>query len=233
MPSVEERLEYLEGKVGTAPTWETRLATVEKSVAAGASTKDIWDRLQAFGSVFSGLVVLGIGWWLNDKVNHALEQKRVDLEYVKEMRDLLVGFGKNDSPPEVADANAIALAAFGEAAIEPLLYRLASGADVSSLAAQKGLRLLGFSHRVAVCNRMGDVLRDRARNYTWLTDQYVIRLMADINCTESRQVLMDYQRSLADPDFASRLSENMAVDQESILKLQTELTRTLSIVHAL
>src|SRR5438128_110 len=120
MPSVEERIAYLESKIGAVPPWEDRLKSVESAVAA-RSGKDFWDKLQAFSSVLSGLVIFGVGWWLNDKVNHALEAKKVELEYVKDMRDLLVGFG-NAETQSVADANAIALAAYGEAAIGPLLY---------------------------------------------------------------------------------------------------------------
>ena len=230
MPSVEERIGYLEKKVGTAPTWEARLEAVEAAAAVRTTKKDVWDILQSIGTVFSGLVVFGVGWWLNDTVSHALEQKKLDLEYVTEMRDLLIGFGKSDTPPEVADANAVALASFGEPAVDPLISRLASGLDVSALAAQKGLRVLGFSHRDAVCARLKDVLVDRARNFTWLTHEYVIQLMADVNCAANVQTLVAYQASLAGPDFASRLSESMPVDGEAVQKLRTDLTNTLRII---
>jgi hypothetical protein len=230
MPNIEERIAQLEYKVGPTPVWEQRLQAVEKA-AHSSEKKDVWDILQAIGTVFSGVVVLAVGWWLNDTVDQALEQKKVELEYVTEMRDLLVASGKPDTPQEVADANAVALAAYGEEAIGPLMYRLASGLDVSALAAEKGLRLLGFSHREAVCGRLNSVLLDRVRNYTWLTDQYVIRLMADLNCIEQWQTLVDYKASLEDATFGGRLSESMPVDGEAIGKLREELARSLDVLR--
>lgn len=230
MPSVEERIAHLESKIGTAPTWEERLESLEKSAASPPPKKDFWDILQAIGSVFSGIVVLAAGWWLNDKVNHALEQKKVELEYVKEMRDLLVGFGTADNQ-SVADANAITLAAFGEEAIGPLMYRLAAGGDVSAIAAAKGLRQVAFSHRKTVCAQLDGVLRDNTRNYTWLLEQNVIRLMADVNCAEYRQSLVNFQGWLDDPAFGKRLSESMTVDGEALAKLRGEVNRSLEIMN--
>ena len=78
--------------------------------------------------------------------------------------------------------------------------------------------------------RLGDILGDTTRTFTWSTHQSVIHLMAGLNCMEQRSTLVSYQDWLKDPNFSTRLSESMPVDGESVAKLQGELTRTLSIL---
>src|SRR4030095_12593964 len=109
-------------------------------VKGGSGVRD-W--LQTPGPYIGGLVVLLVGFWIKDSVTLALQREQLNLAYAQQMRDLVKDFDESSTPTD-ADRNAIGLAMFGKYAIVPLLERLESGGDVLPLAAQRGLRLVGY-----------------------------------------------------------------------------------------
>ena len=237
MTDPDDRLTRLEQKLEQAFAIDTRLRTLEETARKLQPRSGLRDWMQTLGPYLSGLVVLIVGFWLKDSVSLALQREQLDLAYVKDVRDLIKDFDSSTEQPS-ADANAIALAMYGQFAIDPLLERL-QGGDVAQLAAERGLRLIGTNEPAAACPRLTKLLGDPAHRYTWQTHKTVIRLIGASECvpsigaleayvTELEQGAADRQRLAA---FAARFSNSLAFDAESADILGQQAVQALAILR--
>ena len=237
MTDTDERLARLEHKLEQAFALDARLHTLEEAVRKQQPRSGLRDWMQTLGPYLSGVVVLVIGFWLKDSVSLALQREQLDLAYVKDVRDLIQGFDSSTEQPS-ADANAIALAMYGEFAIVPLFERL-QGGDVAQLAAERGLRLIGANDPATACPRFTKLLRDPSRRYTWQTHKTVVRLIGASECVPSIAVLQAYVTELdqaaAAPErlaaFAARFSNAQSVDVESTDILKQQAVEALAILR--
>lgn len=232
----DERLARLEQKVEQAFALDARLRTLEEAVKKLQPRSGVRDWLQTMGPYLGGVVVLVVGFWLKDSVSLALQREQLDLAYVKDVRDMIEDFDASTQQP-AADANAIALAMYGNFAIVPLIERL-QGGDVAQLAAERGLRLIGDNQPADACPRFTRLLGDPTRRYTWQTYKSVLRLIGVSECVPSIGVLEAYSaeldRAASDPQrlavFAARFSNADAFDGESADILKQQAVEALRIL---
>src|SRR4051794_8539616 len=129
--SLEARLTLLEEKVGRPVPLADRLGKVEAALAQ-PKRKDRWEKAQvillALAPLLTGVLLALVGYLLNGTINKALEQRKLELANVTQMRDLLVrlrtGNGNGNGQPlseEEMNADAMALAAFGPYSVPPLI----------------------------------------------------------------------------------------------------------------
>lgn len=229
MADLDERLTRLEYRFEQALANESRLAALERQLAQFTHKSTLRDWLQTLGPYLGGIIVLIVGFWLKDSVTLALQREQLNLEYVKQMRDLILDF---DAATEqaAADANAVGLAMYGRHAVAPLIERLRGG-DVAKLAAARGLHLAATNDPVGVCPRITHTLVAPAGQLTWQNGKTLVRVIAAADCVESRAALeRELARVLAiqqDPGelaaFASRYSNAGSVDSEATDSLAAEL----------
>jgi hypothetical protein len=239
-PTVEQRIAALEARLESAFAIDARLRALDAKVSdLQPKTPGKWDKIQILGSYISGLLVLVVGYVINDSVTHALDRQKLDLEYASQIRDLILEFDKADTVT-AADANAIGLAMFGKYAIPPLLQRLNAG-DVASNAAEKGLQLIAVNFGADACPRYEAILTDHGRLYSWQTHRTIIRVMGRGKCTVSLFALQKYadDLSVVTPDDKSlqafagaRYASVGGFDYESVQTLQGELKSALEILNA-
>lgn len=229
MADIEDRLKQLECRFEQALAHESRLAALESQVGQITRKSTVRDWLQTLGPYLGGIIVLIVGFWLKDSVTLALQREQLDLEYVKQMRDLILDF---DAATEqaAADANAIGLAMYGRHAVAPLIERLRGG-DVAKLAAERGLYLAATNDPAGVCPRITHLLAEPAGQLTWQNGKTLVRVIAAADCVQSRATL---ERELAriasiqqNPEqlvaFAAGFANASSVDIEATDSLAAEL----------
>jgi hypothetical protein len=242
-PGLEERLARLEEKVGRPIPVEERLAKVEAAVAQ-PKRKDRWEKAQvvlaALSPLVTGIALAFVGYLLNGTINNALEQRKLELGNVTQMRDVLVRLrtgGANGQPlsQEEMNANTLALAAFGPYSVPPLIQLLETGGDVGAEAAEGALRSLLLTYPAETCAQLGRALANRSQAFSWRAHLRVLRLMGALDCRGEAGVLRSYGALLAgasDRAVLQRYQESVdpAADLDSIAQLKKELDRTSTII---
>jgi hypothetical protein len=235
MSDVEPRVAALEARVENAFALDSRLKSLEGELGKLKKSSSLRDWLGTLGPYIGGLIALFITYVIKDSVTFALQREQLDLEYVKQMRDLIKDFDEADGAA-TANADAVGLAMFGKHAIIPLVERLEAG-DVIKLASERGLRLVGSNDPAAACPKFAAVINDKSRRYKWQTHQTMIKVIGQSACVETRPVLARYREELeklntdtAIAAFARRYSVAADFDIESIKGLKTELDTCLDIL---
>jgi hypothetical protein len=241
---LEERLRLLEEKVGKPTPIEARLAKVEAALAQ-PKRKDRWEKAQvvlsALSPLLTGLVLAFLGYLLNGTITNALAARRLELDNVTQMRDLLVRIrvGKGDGQlpsQEEMDANALALAAFGPFSVRPLIQLLQTGGDVGAKAAESGLRSLLLTYPDETCEQLGRALANRSQAFSWQTHRHIVRLTGDLDCRQQIPILDAYRAlvlAAKEPAGLKRYQDAIdpAAGPDNIDELQQELDRTSTILH--
>lgn len=238
MTDVEQRVAAVEARLESAFALDARLKTIEgdlRKVKGGSSLRD-W--LQTLGPYLGGLVVLLVGYWIKDSVQLALQREQLNLAYAQQMPGLIKSFD-DSSTQQVADGNAVALAMYGRYAIVPLLERLELGGDVLPLAAQRGLRIIGFQDSLAACPTFRRVINDHTRRFKWQTHKTLIRVIGQSECVDARADLESYRAALVQlgsdetrlQAFARRYVIAEEFDAESVDALTGEIDRALEIIR--
>lgn len=237
MTDTEQQIAGLEARVENVFAIDARLKSLEGDVRKlkGSSLRD-W--LQTLGPYISGVIVLLVGFWIKDSVTLALQREQLDLEYVKQMRDLIKDFKEANTQP-TADANAIGLAMFGKYAIIPLVERL-EGGDIATLAAEKGLLIVGNNDSAGACPKFAAIATDKSRRFTWKVHRTIIGVMGQSACLQEIATLKTYKTQLALlgtdeaklAQFARRYSQTQGFDAESVATLTKQIDQALEILKA-
>jgi len=237
MSEVEERVAAVEARLEQTFAIDARFKSLEGEVRKLKGGTGLRDWVQTLGPYVSGLVVLLVGFWIKDSVTLALQREQLDLEYVKQMRDLIKDFDQAPNQAE-ADADAVGLAMYGQHAIIPLVERL-EGGDVASLAAERGLGLIGSNDPAVACPKFAGVVADRARRFKWQTHKTMIKVIGRSACVQTAAMLQEYRGELqalgSDATkataFARRYSETESFDIDSAANLGSEIDATLAILN--
>jgi len=235
--SETDRLSNLELKVESAMALDARLKALEDGLKQLRPRSSLRDWIQTLGPYLSGLIILIVGFWLKDSVSMAFQREQLDLNYVKDVRELIQNFDQATEQSS-ADTNAIALAMYGKFALVPLIERLESG-DVAKIAAERGLRLIGANQPEAACPRFANLLDDPSPRFTWQTHKTIIRLLGASGCVEDIGLLEGHVVSLdqaaADAEelakFAMRFSNPGVIDAEAVDSLKTAATDAVTILR--
>jgi hypothetical protein len=175
---------------------------------------------------------------LKDSVTIAMQREQLDLSYVTQMRDLVKDFDKAAaSDDEAAYANAVGLAMFGKYAIMPLVERL-GGASTASVAAQRGLLLIGSDDPHNACRKFIAVIDDSTRRFAWDVHKSIIQVIGRAGCTEAIPALERYQAAVKGIDqdparfsaFAERFSDSSSFDIGNAKRLAAETGIALTIL---
>ncbi len=166
-------------------------------IAKNRNQKDWWDKFgilaKAVGPLATALLVLIIGFGIKDSVDFALRQRQLEISSAQGMQEMIAELHRGNLTKSDAEAAATALAAFGPAALLPLVNVLSTGAIEEKLAAGKGLFLIGISHPEPTCQILESVLKNRNQQFSWSTHRSVIRLLGQINCRDAIDSLKEYQ----------------------------------------
>ena len=234
MSDLDERLTRLEMRVDQSIASESRLAAIEKQLAQfRPKPSGLRDWLQTLGPYLGSLVALFIGFAIKDSVTLAIQREQLDLEYVKQMRDLIQDFDNATTEP-AANANAIGLAMYGRHAIAPLVERLKEG-DVAQLAAERGLHLAVLNDPAGACPRLTALLQYSARRLTWQNAKTLVRVIGGGDCVPSEAVLQREAEALQVigtdlsklDAFAARFENSDTFDLEAAQSLRLEYERAV------
>src|SRR4029077_1745318 len=109
----------LEARVESVFALDVRLKALDSEIAK-LKKSGFRDWVSTLAPFATSLALLLVGYWLTDSVKAAIEREQLDLDYVKDMRDLIKDFDTSTSQ-QSANANAIGLAMYGRHAIIPLV----------------------------------------------------------------------------------------------------------------
>ena len=237
MTDTNQRIADLEARVEGVFAIDARLKALDSKVSE-LKKSGIRDWVPTLAPFATSLVLLLVGYWLTDSVKAAIEREQLDLDYVKDMRDLIKDFDTSTSQ-QAADANAIGLAMYGRHAIIPLVERL-NGGDVANLAAQKGLLLVGSNDPAVACPKFDAIITDKARRFPWQIHKTIIKVMGQSECVKTIADIRNYKAALtrlgtnaaAIDTFSQRYSEPAGFDGESATSLAREADVALEILNS-
>jgi hypothetical protein len=183
--------------------------------------------------LISGLAILLAGYWLTGSVNNAFQKRQLQLSNAKEMQALLQQFRDGKEP----ESTALALSAFGEPAIVPLLYVLdQGGGDVQVVAAAEGLRAIAATEPAPVCGQLSRVLRNRTGIFSWETHLQAIKLGGELECNDFQIDLKNYEALLTPPKgglktYSAIVRERPAPDEGSLEDLRQALAKSQGLLQ--
>ena len=200
--------------------------------------KDNWDKAAIVFSFIQAIVIAVLGFYFTGRVSNAIQQKQVDLSYLKEMQPLLAKLGDAQITLPEAEAAAMGVASFSNYGIRPLVQVVQTGGIHASSAAKDALRAIGIVDSKEVCTELTTVISNNSQLYTWSTHEAAIDLLGDLNCKSAADALSDYNRRLAGIALADALQKlavvvqsNPAPTEENVQEIRGKLDRTLAIIQ--
>lgn len=179
---------------------DKRVPTRPAPTAAPAMLSPAWEKLRILAPLLQTSVTLVVGgvlaWVLTGRVAAAIQQRPLEPSNVTEMREAIARLLTVDDTPEAAYADALALAAFRDHAIIPLILVVERG-DFHAEAGKTGLRTVAITDSLDVAERLMRVVRDRRRTYSWRTHHAAIQLLGELSWRPARPLLEAYHRELA------------------------------------
>ncbi len=223
-PSLNERLERLEG-------------AVKQKVPIGRQLLEMLGKYLI--PIISSAVILLLGYWIKDSVDHALKRQQLQLSYATEMQVLLEKMSASGAPRSQIEAAALVLTTFGEHAVVPLTNELQLEDSLRAPAAENGLRAMALTESGRACHILEKVLANRTRLYRWETHRRVIRLLGDLHCRDSLPLLKEYQELITEADrddagldkYRLRLRRDSTPGRDSIKQVSIAAERSLELLN--
>lgn len=178
-----------------------RVAELENNfVELKQGTPASWQRwIEVLSKLLLPLLLFWLVFTFKDSVQHALEYQRLEVESAEAIEKLLQTLHKEEVEIAKSMAAALTMAAYGEAAIVPLVGALEHGSANTETAVKQGLFILGLSHPVPVSRTLGMVLSKRKRQFRWQTHQAAIEIIGKVEHPKARDILMSYRVLLEKP----------------------------------
>jgi len=194
-----------------------------KALSRGGSEAREW--VVVIGKLLLPVVVLVLGVLLKGSVEHALKRRALEVESAQAIEILLTTLHKSGvSAPEAAAAS-LTLAAYGEAAIVPLIGALEYGSAESETAAKRALFVIGLSHPEEVTRSLASVLSMRQGQFKWRTHRAAIDILGEISHRNALKTLKSYRNFIKQPkEWMSMVTGAELSDFEST---QRSLARAL------
>lgn len=217
---------------------DLRLKELQKKVEGLQPKKrDNWEKMQMIASISTPLITFLLGFFFINLVNQGIERQKMQVSNVSQMQGLLKELRDPTTPAEEAETAAIALSAFGPAAITPLLNLIQTGEANSVIAGETGLRAIGMTDQKLTCQRLVEVIQSRSPLYSWFTHRSAIHLIGDLSCRDALKPIEDYEALLKNSttdialaEFKQYVRDNPTVTPESIELLQKDVERTKKIL---
>lgn len=208
-----------------------QIAGLEEQVKKAESAGKLLSKIKDIAAILTPFILAAVSFYVTNSITGAMQREKLDLDHLSVMKELMTDLARPDIDSTRAEAVAVSLAAFGQAAIVPLIHELQVDGDVRPLAAEEGLRAIAFRNPEAVCTRLGEVLKNRSGLFSWQTHNSVVRLLGDIGCTSALANLREFQARLDAPDaleaYSATVRETPAPTLKSIDKLRRSLGRSL------
>ncbi|HEV8239914.1 MAG TPA: hypothetical protein VGS57_11150 [Thermoanaerobaculia bacterium] len=179
----------------TAQPVETRLRALEARLAQKPHGKDGWDKFEKVSGLVWSVVTLLVSIFVTSRIEHALKERQLHLENVKDMQALMQQLDQADS--DQAMTYTLALGAHGRYAVAPMIQVLQRGRPEHREAAMAGLRAAAAIEPDFVCQRLIDVIGNRTRLYQVEVHDSAAQLLGDLDCRNAVDPLRDYQAVLA------------------------------------
>jgi hypothetical protein len=212
-----------------------KVTHLEAEVKKAGSDSKLLPKIKDIAAILTPLILAAVSFYVTNSITGAMQREKLDLDHLSVMKELMTELASPDIDSAKAEAVAVSLAAFGQAAIVPLIHELQVGGDIRPLAAEEGLRAIAFRDPETVCARLGDVLRNRSGLFSWQAQNSVIRLLGDIGCGAALEDLKEFQVRLEAPDalraYSAVVRETPAPTVKSIKKLQETLRHALEKLH--
>lgn len=176
---------------------DLRLGKLEAAPPPPAPSPGVVARLlgglvSAWPQLFSSVVMLVLGFAVKDSVDIAIRQQQLQQNFAAGARSGLEQMTREGAGPEVTKQAAAVIAAFGSAAVMPLVNELRAGGN-RTVGAEAGLGALTLTEPEAVCSALRRAL---AHSGQWLqAEAYMatVRTLALADCTDALAVLRDHR----------------------------------------
>lgn len=243
MSEIATRIVSLESELEAL---RNELTLIQGRIDRGTPEEGLFDKalkvLSATSTIIAGVIVVVVGYFLTDSVNHALQQHQIEISSGQAMEQLLEKLRDPRAAKNNADATAITLAsAFGNDAAVSLIMELEDGNEVTVPAAEKGLRALALKDQAPTCNLLVKVLTNESRLFSWRTHKVAVRLVGDLDCPDAKGTLAEYKAALASirarnvreplAEYQKIFASEPAVDEGSIKELSDQLDREIALVQ--
>jgi hypothetical protein len=161
---------------------------------SAAETFNLW--AEPLSKLILPLALVLITYWIKDSVDIALKERQLEVQTAQGMQAALTTLRTDGVTANAADAAALVLASFGRPAVVLLIREHDVGSPEVSLAAEKGLSVLGLTHQDDLCPALERVIGDRTRRFRIETHRMAVRQLMLADC-QALAPLRDYVRFLS------------------------------------
>jgi hypothetical protein len=190
----------------------------------------------ALPQLFSSVVIVILGFAIKDSVDIAIRQQQLQQSFAAGAHGGLEQMTREGAGPEVTKQAAAVVAAFGSAAVMPLVNELRAGGN-RTVGAEAGLGALTLTEPEAVCNALRRAL---AHSGQWLhAEAYMatVRTLTLADCTDALDVLRDHLARLsmaptATAEPAKSLMEPRPTPQQLKSAIE-EVSKAIKLLEAL
>jgi HEAT repeat protein len=153
-------------------------------------------RMEFFAKVVVPIALFVMGYYLINSVENALSERKLEVTSASAISELLNKLHSDVGQSE-ANAAALTLAAYGEAAIVPLIGTIEYGSPQTESAATRALFMIGLEHPKEVSEVLAEVLDKRHRQFDARVHQIAIIVLGQIGDTCAKKTLLNYRDVLA------------------------------------
>jgi len=207
------------------------LGRIEQKLVAIATTppshKDFWDKLGAASSLVTGVLLAVVAWFLSGRVEQQLKAREAEITQGAAVKDLLVSISSSD-PARSGErrAAALALAAFGEGAVGPLVSSLYVPGLGRADSVEDGIRQVALRRPEVVCGALGSMLEAPGPSWPWTAERAAAELAGELGCRGALPSLDRWRELLAAPSaqalaaLAERVRPEPPVTEAALLELR-------------
>jgi len=159
-----------------------------------AETFNLW--AEPLSKLILPVVLVLMTYWIKDSVDIALQERQLEVQTAQGMQAALTSLRTDGVTASAAEAAALVLASFGRPAIVLLIREHDDGSPEVSVAAEKGLFVLGMTHPTELCAALERVIADRVRRFRIETHRVAVRQIMLADCRRDA-ALGDYDRFLS------------------------------------
>ena len=186
--------------------------------------------IDTVGKIFIPILLLILGIQFKDSFERTMKERSLEVSSARSMQELLSILHRRSLTPAEGDAAALALSAYGEAAIVPLIGAVEFGTAQVERPARRALFMIGLVHPESVSKELGGILAVRNGQLSFRTHKMAIEMLGRIGHESALAHLQDYKSVVDKParegvPLWSKMVENASV--ESYRGVQAKLAASL------
>ena len=193
-------------------------------------SRDALDVFQTIATIVTPILIAFFAWWGTGRFELALKEREAQVGFVKDIQSLIQDLSRANDQQKANEAG-IALAAYGDIAVGPLMSLLRSSNQYVPRGAEEGLRTIGTTKPQLICPQMRRVIANRTAIYTWENQQAAIELIGQLDCKDAISDLQRFdlmlQREKLD-GYKQTVSPSPAPNEEKIRELRDQVKKTVT-----